>query len=152
MRSFITIQALNDYYWINHPTYEKAKKNEDSGLDIPMQTSIIVPANAKSFKINLNYKGKQTRGYMLVPRSSLAKTTIRMANSIGIIDKNYRGDVSVCVDNLSDTDVLMQEGCCYFQIISFDGKLPEFQIGEVSLDKTRGTGGFGSTGSTGATS
>jgi dUTP pyrophosphatase len=148
MRFFITVQAINDYYWTNHPTYQKAKRNEDSGLDIPMQTSIIVPANTKSFKINLNYKGKQTHGYMLVPRSSLAKTSIRLANSIGIVDKNYRGDVSVYVDNLSDVDILMQEGCCYFQIVSFDGRLPEFQLGEVSLDTTRGSDGFGSTGAT----
>ena len=148
MKFFITVQPLNTYYWTNHPTYMKAKKNEDSGLDIPMQSSIIVPANGRSFKVNLDYKGNQTRPYMLVPRSSLAKTTIRLANSIGIIDKNYRGDVCVCIDNLSDTEVLLQEGCCYFQIISFDGKLPEFQIGNVSTDTTRGTDGFGSTGAT----
>jgi dUTP pyrophosphatase len=113
-----------------------------------MQSSTIVPANVKSFKVNLNYKGNQTRPYMLVPRSSLGKTTIRLANSIGIIDKNYRGDVCVYIDNLSDTEVLLQEGCCYFQIISFDGKLPEFQIGDVSTDTQRGTDGFGSTGAT----
>ena len=148
MKFFITVQPLNAYYWTNHPTYMKAKKNEDSGLDVPMQSSIIIPANVRSFKVNLDYKGNQTRTYMLVPRSSLAKTTIRLANSIGIIDKNYRGDVCVCIDNLSDTEVLLQEGCCYFQIISFDGKLPEFQIGNVSTDTTRGTDGFGSTGAT----
>jgi dUTP pyrophosphatase len=145
---FITIQPSNDYYWINHPTYDKAKKNEDSGLDIPIQISTIVPANAKSFKLNLHYKGKQSRGYMLVPRSSLAKTGIRLSNSIGIIDKNYRGEVCVTVDNVYDTDILIQEGCCYFQIVSFDGKLPEFQLGEVPADTARGVNGFGSTGAT----
>jgi dUTP pyrophosphatase len=148
MRFFITVQPINSYYWHNHPTYIKAKNNEDSGLDVPMQESIIVPPNMKSFKINLNYKGCQTRGYMLVPRSSLAKTGIRLANSIGIIDKNYRGDVCVIVDNLSETEVLLQEGCCYFQIISFDGKLPGYQVGEVSTDTTRGVSGFGSSGAT----
>jgi dUTPase len=148
MKFFITVQPINAHYWINHPTYSKAKKNEDSGLDIPMQESILVPPNTKSFKINLNYKGCQTHGYMLVPRSSLAKTSIRLANSIGIIDKCYRGDVCVLVDNDSDTEVLLQEGCCYFQIISFDGKLPGYQVGEVYSDTTRGTGGFGSLGAT----
>ena len=83
---------------------------------------------------------------MLVPRSSISKTTIRLANSLGIIDKNYRGNVMVVVDNLGDTDVLLQEGCCYFQIVSFDGILPKFQISEVNTDTSRGVGGFGSTG------
>jgi deoxyuridine 5'-triphosphate nucleotidohydrolase len=149
MRFFITVQPMNDYYWTNHPTYEKARKNDDAGLDVPTQTSIIVPANAKSFKINLNYKGKQNHAYMLVPRSSLGKTGIRLANSIGIIDKNYRGEVGVHVDNNSDSEFLIQEGCCYFQIVSFDGKLPEYQLGEVPTDTPRGTNGFGSTGATG---
>ena len=83
---------------------------------------------------------------MLVPRSSISKTSIRLANSIGIIDKEYRGDVMVVVDNIGDTDVLLQEGCCYFQIVAFDGILPKFQISDVNVDTSRGIDGFGSTG------
>jgi dUTP pyrophosphatase len=146
MTLFITINPENDYYWKNHPTYTKARHNEDVGLDIPMQTSELVPKSARSHKINLKFNGKQNKSYMLVPRSSISKTTIRLANSLGIIDKNYRGNVMVVVDNLGDTDVLLQEGCCYFQIVSFDGILPKFQISEVNTDTSRGVGGFGSTG------
>ena len=148
MKFFITVQPLNVHYWVHHPTYKKAKTNEDSGLDIPMQSSILIPPSAKSFKVNLDYKGNQNHGYMLVPRSSLAKTGIRLANSIGIVDKNYRGDVCAIVDNVFDTEVLLQEGCCYFQIVSFCGKLPGYQVGEVSTETSRGEGGFGSTGAT----
>jgi len=146
MTLFITVNPENDYFWKNHPTYEKARRNEDVGLDIPMQNSEIVPAGAKSYKINLKFKGEQNKGYMLVPRSSISKTNVRLANSIGIIDKKYRGDVMVVVDNIGNTDVLLQEGCCYFQIVAFDGVLPKFQISEVDTDTSRGSGGFGSTG------
>ena len=145
MNLFIEIDPAKDYYWKNHPTYHKAKKNEDIGLDIPMQDCIIVPAHVKSFQINLQFKAKPSHGYMLVPRSSISKTTIRLSNSIGIIDKNYRGYLTVAVDNIGE-DVLLQEGCCYFQIVSFDGNLPRYQIAEVSTNTSRGTGGFGSTG------
>tara|TARA_A100001015_G_C14763198_1_gene622275 strand:- start:366 stop:809 length:444 start_codon:yes stop_codon:yes gene_type:complete len=143
---FITVDPYDDHYWKFHPTYNKAAKNGDVGLDIPMQDSIIIPANAKSFKINLKFKANPTHGYMLVPRSSISKTTIRIANSVGIIDKKYRGDVIVVVDNIGDSDVLFQEGCCYFQIVAFDGNLPKFQIDDVNIVTSRGTGGFGSTG------
>lgn len=146
MTLFITINPENDYFWKNHPTYEKARRNEDTGLDIPMQKSEIVHAGAKSHKINLKFKGEQNKAYMLVPRSSISKTTIRLANSIGIIDKKYRGDVMVVLDNIGDADVLLQEGCCYFQIVAFDGILPKFQISEVDTYTTRGERGFGSTG------
>lgn len=130
----------------NHPTYKKAMTNSDVGLDIPMQKSILVPPNARSYKINLDFKACPTHGYMLVPRSSISKTNIRLANSIGIIDKKYRGDIMVAVDNIGDSDVLLQEGCCYFQIVAFDGNLPKYQIDDVNTDTSRGDGGFGSTG------
>jgi dUTP pyrophosphatase len=146
MTLFITINPESDYFWKNHPTYDKARRNEDVGLDIPMQKSEIVPAGAKSHKINLKFKGEQNKGYTLVPRSSISKTNVRLANSIGIIDKKYRGDVMVVVDNIGDSEVLLQEGCCYFQIVAFDGVLPKFQISEVDTYTSRGTGGFGSTG------
>ena len=143
---FITIDPISDHLWKNHPTYTKAKTNEDVGLDIPMLKPVIIPPKAISFKIKLGFKAKPTHGYMLVPRSSITKTTIRLANSIGIIDKNYRGEVMVVVDNLKDEEVTLSEGSCYFQIVSFDGKLPNYQIENVSDETSRGAGGFGSTG------
>lgn len=143
---FLTIDPKNDHYWKVHPTYNKASKNGDVGLDIPMQRSVIVPAGARSFKINLDFKATPTQGYMLVPRSSISKTSVRLSNSIGIIDKKYRGDVMVVLDNLGETDVLLQEGCCYFQIVAFGGNLPTYQIDNVDNDTSRGSGGFGSTG------
>tara|TARA_B110001450_G_scaffold42652_1_gene38926 strand:+ start:40800 stop:41246 length:447 start_codon:yes stop_codon:yes gene_type:complete len=146
MTLFITVNPENDYFWKNHPTYAKAKRNDDVGLDIPMQCSEIVPKNSKSYKINLKFNGEQNKGYMLVPRSSISKTSIRLSNSLGIIDKNYRGNIMVVVDNIGDTDVLLQEGCCYFQIVSFDGVLPKYQISDVNINTSRGTDGFGSTG------
>ena len=143
---FLTIDPSDDHYWKVHPTYNKASKNGDVGLDIPMQKSVIIPAHVRSFKINLDFKANPTHGYMLVPRSSISKTSIRLANSIGIIDKKYRGDVMVVVDNVGDADVLFQEGCCYFQIVAFDGNLPRYQVDNVDVVTSRGTGGFGSTG------
>lgn len=143
---FITVDPEKDYFWKNHPTYKTAMKNEDVGLDIPMIKRVIVPPNAISYKIKLGFKAKPTNGYMLVPRSSISKTSIRLANSVGIIDKNYRGEVMVVVDNLKDEEVVLSEGACYFQIVSFDGKLPNYQIDNVDINTSRGEGGFGSTG------
>tara|TARA_B100000963_G_scaffold361971_2_gene401462 strand:+ start:8052 stop:8549 length:498 start_codon:yes stop_codon:yes gene_type:complete len=143
---FIAIDPDNDSNWKNHPTYASAKKNEDVGLDIPMQSTIIIPSKVSSFKVNLQFKANPSHGYMLIPRSSLgSKTTVRMSNSIGIIDKKYRGYVMAVVDNIGDKDVILQEGACYFQIVAFDGKLPKYQIDNVSVNTSRGEGGFGST-------
>ena len=146
MPLFINIDPDNDFLWKNHSTYKNACRNKDVGLDIPMQETVVVPAGQLSFKVNLKIKTKPNHGYMLMPRSSLgSKTTIRMSNSIGIIDKSYRGYIMAVVDNIGKEDVILQEGCHYFQIVAFDGNLPNFQIEEIKIDTTRGEGGFGST-------
>lgn len=145
MKLNLNIIPDNWYYWLNHPTYDNAKKNEDVGLDIPMINNINVPKKTKAFSVDLGYKANQTHGYMLVPRSSISKTPLRLANSIGIIDKNYTGKVLVKVDNNSNEDFTLLQGKCYFQIVAFDGNLPTFNIVEELYETDRGSGGFGST-------
>ena len=141
----LKIIADNKEPWENHPTYNKAKLNEDTGLDIPMPCSVTVPAKSKAFTVDLGFKAEQNFGYMLVPRSSISKTPLRLANSIGIIDKSSRGKVMVKVDNNSGSDFVMNEGSCYFQIVAFSGILPKyFLVDHINLTK-RGDGGFGST-------
>ena len=135
----------NEFTWNEHPTYNNAKLNEDVGLDIPQPHSILVPSNTKAFKVDLGFKANQNLGYMLVPRSSISKTPLRLANSIGIIDKNYTGKVLVKVDNISNTDFMIEEGECYFQIVSFNGILPKFNLVSEIIPTRRGNGGFGST-------
>ena len=141
----LNILADENEKWINHPTYDKAKKNEDTGLDIPMHYSIVVPADVNAFTVDLGFKAEQNLGYMLVPRSSISKTPLRMANSIGIIDKSYRGKVMVKLDNISNEEFILKEGSCYFQIVAFNGILPRFNLVDKIGYTERGEGGFGST-------
>ena len=140
----LSIIADNENLWENHPTFEKAKLNEDVGLDIPMPVSITVPPKTKAFTVDLGFKAEQNHGYMLVPRSSISKTPLRLANSVGIIDKSYRGKVMVKVDNVSSSSFVMNEGSCYFQIVAFNGNLPNFTLVKEISDTLRGSGGFGS--------
>jgi dUTP pyrophosphatase len=84
---------------------------------------------------------------LLVPRSSISGTPFRLANSIGLIDSGYRGDVKAKVDVLSNG--VVENGSRLFQICSHDfmpwdsvlivNELPAAQ-------DNRGEGGFGSTG------
>jgi dUTP pyrophosphatase len=135
----------NKNIWITHPTYNQAKLNQDTGLDIPMPFTIIIPANSIAYTVDLGFKAEQNLGYMLIPRSSISKTPLRLANSIGIIDKSYRGNVMVKLDNNSDSDFIMKEGNCYFQIVAFNGILPNFTLVNSINNTKRGNGGFGST-------
>lgn len=100
-------------------------------------------------------------GFYLYPRSSISKTKMRMANSIGIIDAGYRGELIAAVDTngvygSNDIHHIWKETLGpirkydrYFQICAPD--LSPFSVRIVSseeeLGKTeRGSGGFGSSG------
>ena len=83
---------------------------------------------------------------LLFPRSSISKTGLILSNSCGIIDSDYRGEVTMRFKHIKDTDD--------YNIGDRIGQLiivhyPQVTFEEVSeLDETvRGTGGYGSTGS-----
>lgn len=93
---------------------------------------------------------KQFRAFWLLPRSSISKTPLRMANSVGLIDAGYRGVLMAAVD--FKTDFTVHTGERYFQIAGPE-LLPWSAIHVVSEipggATLRGEGGFGSTGRTG---
>jgi len=86
------------------------------------------------------------KSYFIVPRSSIYKTPLRMANSIGVIDSGYRGELMVPVDNMTDEDYYIKPGERLFQIILPSLNEFEVQIVDELSDSERGVGGFGSTG------
>lgn len=84
--------------------------------------------------------------YWLLPRSSIYKTPLMMANSVGVIDRTYRGELMAPVRSEGpeyDVDV----GERYFQIVAPDmGWISEVRIVDSLPETVRGEGGFGSTG------
>jgi dUTP pyrophosphatase len=87
----------------------------------------------------------------LLPRSSLAVTPYRLANSIGLIDQGYRGEVKAKVDVIESGQHVVEQGARLFQICQHNF-LPWDRIEIVRLpnelpmpNDNRGSGGFGST-------
>ena len=81
-----------------------------------------------------------------MPRSSIAKTPLRLCNSIGLIDGGYRGEIMAAVDNIKDEDYKIEKGQRLFQLVAMDGSPVKFELVDKLTDTTRGEGGFGSTG------
>lgn len=141
----------------------KNHRYTDSGFDIPIAGyHVRVSVHSHSFGLNIRVAAVDAGGNpmpcLLLPRSSIYKTQFRMANSIGLVDSGYRGEVQAKVDVLNyDSDAHPFEngeyGTRLFQICQHNF-LPWKSIVLVkSIDElpsasdTRGTGGFGSTGS-----
>ncbi len=85
----------------------------------------------------------------LFARSGLAiKHGITLANCVGVIDSDYRGEVCVGLVNVSNTPYTITPGERIAQlVISPVSLIPTVEIDTLS-DTERGEGGFGSTGKT----
>lgn len=81
------------------------------------------------------------------PRSGMAlKKGISLVNTPGTIDADYRGEIKLIVINLSQEEVVIEDGERVAQmIISRHEKAEWIQVEELR-ETTRGAGGFGHTG------
>ena len=133
----------------------KKMADRDAGFDL-FCASDAVPARALGHKLTQNVRAAfydtdlgEFRAFWLLSRSSISKTAMRLANSVGLIDAGYRGTILAVVDNHSDTEKAVGSGDRYFQLAAGD-LLPWHKVevvAEIPGGATlRGEGGFGSTG------
>ena len=126
--------------------------HQDSGFDLFCPDDLKCEGRSIMNKIGLGVacameKDGKPCAYYLYPRSSISKTGLRLANSVGIIDSGYRGELTAFVDNVYESVWPIECGVRLFQICTPD--LSPFCRVELvdELDETsRGAGGFGSTG------
>lgn len=141
------------------------------------ESAVIRPSESVSIGTGLIFEPEKGYGIMLYPRSGISsKTMLRFANSVGVIDNDYRGEVRILLENAMPKPMMNNLVPAY---ITVDGKvvdndfnygyLPEGTIvikrgdriaqampikiekAELVQTKTvtetkRGKGGFGSTG------
>ena len=142
----LLIKPLNDLakqYYSNHDHFHKG----DAGLDLyVLEDQIFQSGETAKIKLGISCESSDGKGYFLFPRSSISKTPLRMANSIGLIDGGYRGEIMAVCDNIKDYEFSVSKGDRLFQIVSADLSSIEFEITDKLSDSTRGKGGFGSTG------
>ena len=133
----------------NHQHYNPG----DSGLDLFCpETVTINPGETVKINLQINCEALHDTientnvSYYLYPRSSIIKTPLRLANSVGIIDAGYRGDIIACVDNIKSESYTINKGDRLFQICSGNLEPIQFQLVNELSNTQRGSGGFGSTG------
>ena len=118
-----------------------------AGMDFYLPKSILFwPKRSK--KVPLGVAVEIPEGYvmLLIPRSSTWKTPLRMPNSVGVIDSDYRGEVCALLQN---TSYLWAYAGAWERLVQgVIVPVPSIQIQEVEelSETSRGVGGFGSTG------
>ncbi len=137
------LNSLSKEFYSNHNHFHDG----DAGLDLyVLEDQTFKPGETRKIKLGISCENIDGKGYFLFPRSSISKTPLRMANSIGLIDGGYRGEIMAVCDNIKDYEFSISKGDRLFQLVSADLSSIEFKIVENLSDSTRGKGGFGSTG------
>ena len=121
--------------------------NGDAGLDLYVLKDIhFDPGETKAIKLGISCEPEDGIAYYLFPRSSISKTPLRMANSIGLIDGGYRGEIMAVCDNIKSETYTAKKSQRLFQLVATDSSPIQYELVEDLEMTTRGTGGFGSTG------
>lgn len=153
----IALQDLYEKHVAAHNNKVLTQEYVDSGFDLfsPIELNCSRESLCKvDFHIQcaaytVNPGGKKCHtGYYLYPRSSLSKTPLRLANSVGIIDAGYRGDIIGVFDCNKDKYTVNQfdrlTQICAPNLVPI---YVEMVANDLVLGETlRGAGGFGSSG------
>ena len=126
-----------------HPT--------DAGADITsIETITINGGETKVVKTGLMVGIPVGYEIQIRPRSGMSlKTPLRIANCVGTIDANYRGEVGVIMHNTSNEPYTIEKGTKIAQMFVRPAPRIDWivvQSEEELGDTDRGKGGYGSTG------
>lgn len=119
----------------------------DAGLDLYVLEDITIePGETLPIKLGVACEPDNGKAYFLMPRSSISKTPLRLANCIGLIDGGYRGELMAMCDNIKSEPYTAEKGQRLFQIVACDCSPITYELVNELSETTRGSGGFGSTG------
>ena len=146
----------------------------DTGYDLTFTGVDKIVGDVIFFKTDISLSPPPGYYFEVVPRSSISKLPLDMANSVGVIDESYRGEILVPVrvthqrmgtnvkstpfpggivtifDLKPDTilgvaNIILNKKPCLFQAILRRRLDCEFEVAESLDDSDRSSGGFGST-------
>lgn len=117
--------------------------------DNPVMNYVQIPLGEKRM-VGTGVRAAIPEGWvgLVFPRSSVgSKLGIRLANTVGVIDSDYRGEIKLVLENKGTEDAIFYnfDRVCQLVVVPyFPGSLSE--IVDSLEDTDRGEGGFGSSG------
>ena len=118
----------------------------DAGMDITATKIISVTKYQIVYGTDIALEIPNGFVGLIYPRSSIRKYDLSLANSVGVIDSGYRGEIQFTFNKPIPNGKVYEIGERIGQIIIVP--YPQVQFNEVSEfneDTERGTGGHGST-------
>lgn len=127
------------------------KYPSDAGFDVTVisrkDVNTDIPFNVTMFRTGLQVCPPEGYYYELVPRSSLQKFGYILANCVGIIDNEYRGEILVPLFKFNKDAPDLELPMRVAQLIPRKMENVLFkQVERFETESDRGENGFGSTG------
>lgn len=117
----------------------------DTGFDITILEPVKSYGNVTLYTTGIKVQPPHGYYFDLVARSSISKTGYTLANNVGIIDQNYRGEIMVALAKIDPDAENLKLPCKIAQLIPrawYNMIMEESQIDSTLRDD----GGFGSSG------
>lgn len=125
----------------------KYATNGSAGMDIRANESIDLQPNLPTVvKTGLFIAVPEGYEAQVRCRSSVALMGIMVANGIGTVDSDYRGEIGVILVNITDKPFPIPKGDRIAQLVIAPVARAEWEEVEALDTTERGNGGFGSTG------
>ena len=118
----------------------------DAGLDITATSILESKDNQIIFGTDLAFEIPEGYVGLLFPRSSIRKTGLALANSVGVIDSSYRGEVQVTFNWVNEykPEYKVGEKVAQLVLVPFVETIPN-EVEDISIT-ARGDKGHGSSG------
>lgn len=122
-----------------------------AGLDLAanIPSPMIIPAGGRE-RIPTGVAVQMPDRYLVglvFARSGLAsRYGVNLANSVGVIDSDYTGEIICVLQNNGDESYTVRPGDRIAQLVFLPLAVASLQLVSELEETTRGTGGFGSTG------
>ena len=131
----------------------KQQTDGSAGADlVAVGAEVNYPKGYIEYKTGLKVAIPPGYAGFIFPRSSISKTVHSLANSVGVIDSDYRGEIGVRMRFNEFNSVDPAGGDVYSigdriaQLVIMPVPVVEYTEEDELDDTSRGTGGFGSTG------
>ena len=99
------------------------------------------------FKMHIQLPDNQLAAAVIVPRSGLGARGLVVANTLGLIDADYQGELGLTLFNSGSDPITIEPGDRVLQMFFIPVLRANFvEVTEFASATERGEGGFGSTG------
>jgi len=120
-----------------------------AAVDLKSANEKVTLLPGSTIKIHTGIKVEIPTGYfgLVLPRSGLgSRFNVRLANTAGVIDSDYRGEIMAFLHNAGEDPVTIEKYDRFMQMLILPVPDVTYVVADKLSDTSRGETGFGSTG------